>query len=142
MKQVVKEILTALSDIKASLFIWGGMIVGELHTLAEKSTWVGNWIINDKVVMDLQWNIKYAGEELQGVLIALALFFYTNTKFNRTTAKAVVFYYIIDLLFYFYNYKRDGYGWTYTLTLIIWIYFYNHGRRSTTAIRPGVIAKT
>jgi hypothetical protein len=114
------------------------MIVGELHTLWEQSNATANWIINDKVVMPIQWNVKYAGGEVQGLLIALALFFYKDTKFNRTTAKAVVFYYSLDLLFYFYNYKRDGYGWTYTLTLIVWLYFYNHGKRKRPADRPGV----
>ena len=142
MKPTIKEIVTALASIKASLFIWGSMIIGELHTLAEKSTWFGNWIINDNKPMSLQWNIKYAGEEIQGLFIAMAFFFYTDNKFNRTTAKSVVFYYIIDTLFYFYNYKLDGYGWTYTLTLIAWILIYNYGGRSTTTVRPGITFET
>jgi len=128
--------------MKSSILIWLSMIVGELHTLWEQSTATANWIINDKVVMPVQWNVKYAGEEIQGLCIALALFFYKNTKFNRTTAKAVVFYYIADTLFYFYNYKRDGYGWTYTFTLIAWLYFYNHGRFSTTTERQRITFKT
>lgn len=88
--------------------------------------------------MPIQWNVKFAEQELQAILVALAFVYYRDTKFNRTTAKAIVFYYILDLLFYFYNYKTDGYGWTYTLTLIAWVLIYNYGR-NTTSNRQGVI---
>lgn len=129
--------------MKSSIFIWLSFLAGELHTIWENSMAQANWIINQKVMMPIQWNIKYAGEEVQGILIALAILFYKDTKFNRTTAKAFVFYYILDLLFYFYNYKRDGYGWTYTLTLIAWILIYNYGtRRSATQIGQGTLIKT
>lgn len=118
-----------LGSIKFSILIWISLLVGEAHTLLEYTTEKTNWILNDYVPMTIQWNMKYGAGEFQNIIVALAVVFYKDTKFNRTTAKAFVFYYILDLLFYFYNYKRDGYGWTYTLTLIAWILIYNHGNR-------------
>jgi hypothetical protein len=123
--------MVVLKEHKSSLLIWLSLIIGELHTLFEQSSNTANWILNNKVVMTIQWNLKYAGDEVQGLLLALAILFFRRNKFNITTAKAFVFFYIIDTLFYFYNYKRDGYGWTYTLTLIAWILIYNHGNKST-----------
>lgn len=130
-----------LKPYKTTLFIWFSLIVGEAHTFFENSKASANWIFNNYVYIPIQWNVKYAGNEIQNVLIALAFLFYRDNKVNKATIKTFLFYYILDLLFYFYNYKRDGYGVVYTLLLIFWIYTYRYGRINSTN-RQGVAIKT
>ncbi len=79
--------------------------------------------------MQMQWNVKYATDEVWFILMALAILNYQPNRINRTTVITYTVYCILDLFYYFYNYKQEGYGWVYTAVLATWILIYNHGRR-------------
>ena len=70
-----------------TLLLWASLLVGEVHTFWEDSTKSENWIIGEKVEMPIQWNLKYAGDEVIGILIALAIVFYNRNRINETAAK-------------------------------------------------------
>lgn len=114
-----------------TLLLWASLLVGEVHTFWEDSTKSENWIIGEKVEMPIQWNLKYAGDEVIGILIALAIVFYNRNRINETAAKVFVVYHIADFMFYFYNFKREGYELVYFIILIFWILIYNHGCKHT-----------
>ena len=118
-----------MKQYSTTILLWAALLVGEVHTLWENSTKEENWIIAANVKMPVQWNVKFAGEELIGVLVALAMVLYRPNRINYTATRVFLLYYIADFLLYFYNYKREGYGWIYTFTLIAWILIYNHGKR-------------
>lgn len=121
-----------------TLLIWASLIVGEVHTFFENSQSVQNWIVFDYVPMLLQWNVKFLGNELTGILIGLALILYQENRINRTTAKVYILFMIADFLMYFCTYKRDWYEWVYLFVLISWILIYNSdGKRKRTTDRPG-----
>lgn len=125
-----------------TLLLWLALLVGELHTLWEDSTKEVNWILSEKVMMPIQWNVKYAGDELMGILVALSIVFYRGNRINNTAAKVFFLYYIADCVFYFYNFKREGYDWIYTFLMISWIIIYNRNGRINTSKRQGTLIKT
>lgn len=115
---------------KTTILIWASLIVNEAHTFFENVTKEANWILTKKVPMLIQWNVKFVGEEVSGLLIALALLLYSKNKINDTTVKVFVLYWVMDLILYFYDYKgRDSYKWVYLVILISWILIYNHGSK-------------
>jgi high-affinity Fe2+/Pb2+ permease len=131
-----------MKQYSTTLLIWASLIAGEIHTFFENLNVVQNWILFDNVPMDIQWNVKFVGNEIQGVLIALALLTYKKNRINDTTAKVYVGYLIADLFLYFCNYKRDGYEWMYLFILISWILIYNrNGKRIRTTDRQGITIK-
>lgn len=105
------------------------MLIGELHTFWENSTEKANWILTREVVMPIQWNVKYATDEVWFVLMAFALYLFRPNRINRTTALAYGVFCMADMFMYFYNYKQEGYGAVYTLLLITWIIIYNYDTR-------------
>jgi uncharacterized membrane protein YozB (DUF420 family) len=132
-----------VKEFLSTLFIWASLIVGEIHTLFENMTLKANWILTKSVVMPVQWNVKFAGEELQGILYALAFIFWEKTRINKTTAWAFLIYYVVDCIFYFYNYKQreGGYAVIYLIILISWILIYNNYGRKCTTDGSGIAAK-
>ncbi len=120
-----------------TIIIWASLLIGELHTLWEKCTINQNWIISRKVMMPVQWNIKYATDELWFVLMGLAILWYQDNRINKTTVLAYIAFCIVDFLMYFWNYKQTGYGAIYTFLLIAWILIYNYGSKRS-ANRQGI----
>ena len=116
-------------NIRTTIIIWVSLLVGELHTLWEGTTEQANWILTRSVPMSVQWNVKYATDEVWFILMALAILNYQPNRINRTTVITYTVYCILDLFYYFYNYKQEGYGWVYTVVLVTWILIYNNGRR-------------
>lgn len=88
--------------------------------------------------MPVQWNVKYATDELWFILMAAAILLYVPNRTNKATVKAFLIYCSLDLVMYFYNYKQEGYGAIYTILLISWILIYNNGQRKH---RQGIIDK-
>jgi len=125
---------------RTTILIWASLIVNEVHTFFENVNKEVNWILTKNVPMLVQWNVKFIGDEMSGLLIALALFFYDRNRINETTVKVFVVYWVIDFILYFYNYKQpDSYKWVYLIILILWILIYNHGtKRIRTTNRQGV----
>lgn len=121
-----------------TLIVWASLLVGELHTFWENGTAKVNWILTKEVVMPIQWNVKYAADELWFILMAFAIYLFKDNRINRTTALSYAVFCMADMFMYFYNYKQEGYGAMYTLLLITWIIIYNHGS-SRSANRQGVI---
>jgi TctA family transporter len=126
-----------IREYATTLLVWLAMIIGEIHTLFENSKASVNWIITEKVVMPVQWNVKYAGEEVLMVLFILAFLMYRKNRVNDTTVKALVVFYIADFLFYFYNFKHadGGYGYIYVLLLVAWIRIYNRKAKNEIVLR-------
>lgn len=122
-----------------TLIIWASLIIGELHTLWENSTKEANWIWTKNVQMPIQWNVKYAADEVWFILMAVAILLYVPNRINRTTVLAYLTFCILDLVMYFYNYKQEGYEAIYTYLLIAWILIYRHGN-STTNRQRDIIA--
>lgn len=125
-----------------TMLIWLSLIMGEVHTLVEDVNSTSNWIISKYIPMTLQWNFKMMGDEIVGVLLALAMLFYEKNRINRTTVKVFFVFYVLDFAMYFYNYKqKPEYGWVYLIILIAWILIYNHGS-SRTKNRQGITTTT
>lgn len=125
-----------------TMLIWLSLIIGEVHTLVEDVNSTSNWIISKYIPMTLQWNFKMMGDEIVGVLLALAMLFYEKNRINRTTVKVFFVFYVLDFAMYFYNYKqKPEYGWVYLIILIAWILIYNHGS-SRTKNRSGITTTT
>lgn len=116
-----------MKKYRTTLLIWASLLIGELHSLWEKCTTNQNWILTKKVVMPIEWNVKYVSDEVWFIMMALAILFYEKNRINRTTVLAYTAFCIIDMFMYFYNYKREGYGAVYTFLLIAWILIYNYG---------------
>jgi hypothetical protein len=127
-----------------TLLIWASLIVNEVHTFFENIDKEASWILTKDVPMLIQWNVKFIGDEVSGLLIALALLLYKKNRINDTTVKVFVAYWIIDLLLYFYDYKQpDSYKWVYLVILILWVLIYNHAtKRSRAAERQRIIIET
>lgn len=118
-----------------SLILWASLLISELHTLFGSQ--LTNWILAKRVDMPLNWNIKYATDELWFVMMGFAILFYTPNRINRASVISYIVFCIIDLLMYFVNYKTEGYGAIYTALLITWIIVYNHGSKH----RTGMVSK-
>jgi hypothetical protein len=127
-----------------TLLIWASLIVNEVHTFFENINKEASWILTKDVPMLIQWNVKFIGDEVSGLLIALALLLYKKNRINETTVKVFVAYWVIDLVLYFYDYKQpDSYKWVYLVILILWILIYNHAtKRSRATERQRAIIET
>lgn len=126
-----------------TILLWASLIVGEIHTFWEDSTASANWILIKDVTMPVQWNVKFVGDEISGILIALAILFYQRNRINATAAKVFVIFYVTDFLLFFYSYKQEGYEWVYLIIMISWILIYNrNGKRNRTTERQRIIIKT
>lgn len=134
MVKVIKQYYT-------TVIIWLSLLVNELHTLWENSSKVENWILETNVPMLLQWNVKYATDEIWFILMALAILCYKPNRINKATVKAFLCFCVVDMMMYFYNFKQEGYQGIYTFLLIAWILFYNYGKRIRTTDRQGTVAK-
>lgn len=126
-----------MRNYATTLIIWASLIIGELHTLWENSKQTANWIISKRVEMPVQWNVKYATDEIWFVLMGFAIYLYLPNRINRATVKAYIAFCFLDMLMYFYNYKQQGYEAVYTFLLITWVLIYNYG----TTNRQGISYK-
>jgi hypothetical protein len=106
----------------ATTFLIGlTLLVNEIHTFWErKPVSIQNWIIDAYKPMTVQWNVKYASDQLNFILFAFALLLYVPNRANRSTAITLVCYAFLDTIAYFYNYKTFGYGLIYLILAGIW----------------------
>ena len=101
------------------------IMLGELHTFWEKGEQhVENWIVEEYRPMTVQWNVKYAIDELNPILYFVAMFLFVPNRVNKTTVLSFILFASVDTLSYFYNYKTYGYGWMYFLLVICWLIVY------------------
>lgn len=121
-----------------TLLIWLSLLTGELHSLWENSTAKANWILTEKREMLIEWNVKYATDELWFILMAWAMLLYKPNRINRTTVAAYLYFCIVDMCMYFYNYKREGYAAIYTFLLIAWVIIYNRNGKHRTDNRQRI----
>jgi hypothetical protein len=109
-----------------SILLYLSLLIGEVHTLFENTgNSLINWIWFRSVPMTLQYNVKYATNQLWYIFVFVAMLYYTPNRINKTTVRAFVFYSVIDTLFYFINYKTFEYSIVYFLVLWYWIIDYN-----------------
>lgn len=109
----------------SSLLLAISLIVGEIHTFWEGGAIrMQNWIYSVDRTMALQWNIKFASMQLQGILIAFAIYYFVKSKANTTAAASFVFFQFVDTYRYFYNYKLDGFGWAYIAAAVFGFLYY------------------
>lgn len=104
------------------------ILIGELHTFWERSSLqVSNWIIFRYVPMSLQWNIKFAADELNPILYFIAFLLYGKypNRVNKTTVKTFIWFCTIDAGLYFLNWKTFSYGYMYVALIIIWFVTYH-----------------
>lgn len=103
------------------------IVIAEAHSFVpdEYATKKQNWIYSIDRTMEIQWNVKFLGDQINLILYSLALFFYNRNKVNRTTVVAFICFSVIELGMYFHNYKTLNYGSVYVWTLVIWLLVYN-----------------
>lgn len=108
------------------------LFIGEVHTYWEgRPLRPQNWIWKVSREMPLQWNIKYASDQLSFILIALAFVVYVPNRVNKATAIAFFYFAVLSGFLYFYNYKTLGYGWIYICFVIVWfLAFFRHKNRN------------
>jgi hypothetical protein len=109
-----------------ALLIYACFVVAELHHLWANDTSVQNWILVKYTPMPVQWNVKYASDQLVCIMIALAMFCYGQTP-SKSNGKAVLVYLlwvIFDTLVYFYNYKSFLYWQMYPCLLFVMAFVY------------------
>lgn len=108
------------------------LFIGEVHTFWERGPLrPQNWIWKVQREMPLQWNIKFAADQLCFIMLCAAFLLYSPNRVNRATAVTFFCFAIIDTLLYFYNYKTYGYGYIYLILTGIWLYAYFWHKNST-----------
>lgn len=114
----------------ATILLISTFLIGELHTFWEKASQAPvNWIYAVSRPMCVQWNVKYLSEELNWLLVALALLLYRSNRVNRSAAIAYVFYRCADVALYLYNYKTFGYGFLYMAIALVFAISYLTNKR-------------
>lgn len=110
----------------STLLLASTLIIGEIHVLWEGgAARVQNWIWRVPVPMPLQWNIKYVCDQVNWIIVAIAIYKYTPSRVNKSAAATYIMFQITDTLLYFYNYKTYGYGWVYLWLILFGTVFYH-----------------
>jgi len=91
--------------------------------------------------MTLQWNFKYAADQLYYILMGFAILFYKPNRINKTSVMTYVLYCIADMVSYFINYKTSEafYKVEYLLLIIVWILIYKRNGSSRTTNGQGIV---
>ncbi len=111
-----------MKQYASTLLVVISMFLGELHTFWEREPLrPQNWIYAVSREMPLQWNIKFAADQLAYLMIAIAFLLFVRNRVNMATATALTVFAVLNLGMYFYNYKTFGYGWLYIAFVIVWI---------------------
>lgn len=98
--------------------------VGELHLLWYNDLTTVNWIISEPHPMLLHWNVKYAADGLQWLLVPVMIYTYNKTLINRVTLTTLFVWLAFDFFAYFYNYKTFNYFVIYGWILPLWAVLY------------------
>lgn len=101
------------------------IVIAESYSYAGKYAMVKqNWIYSVDRTMELQWNLKYAADQVNAILYFIAMFLYNKNRINKTTVVTFIILCFIDLVMYFHNFKTLHYGSVYVWTFIIWVILY------------------
>lgn len=98
--------------------------IGEIHTFWERASQEPvSWILTKYTPMPIQWNVKYVGDQVNFILIAVAMHLYGKTPngVNKASVLAYICYAVIDTLMYFYDYKTFNYYIVYFIIAVIWL---------------------
>jgi hypothetical protein len=103
-------------------------MISEIHTFWSGNNIVQNWIWYRPTPMLVQWNVKFAMDQLVWMVIALTIILYGKTrsqnKINHTSVIVFLLWCVFDTFSYFYNYKTFGYFATYFWIIGWWVIIY------------------
>lgn len=113
------------------------IFIAEAHSYVGRcATVVQNWIYAVERPMEIQWNIKYASDQVNAIIYFVAMLLYLPNRINRTTVITFIILCIVDAAMYFHNFKTLYYGSVYLWTIILWLFLYN-----IKAIRYAIISR-
>lgn len=102
------------------------IVIAESHTyIPEKYAKLKqNWIYSVDWTMEVQWNVKMLGDEINAILYAFAMLCYIPNRVNKAMVITFIFYCCVDLFMHLHNAKTLHYGSVYVWTLGIWTLVY------------------
>lgn len=106
-----------LKKYAVGLLLASTFFIAELHNFWAGDPRMQNWIVAAYKPMTIQWNVKYASDQLNWILIIFAMFLYgfpfSRNRFNHEIVIIYLAWVIFDTVLYFYNFKTVGYGVVY-----------------------------
>lgn len=112
--------------IASTLIILVSIVIAEAHSYIPEpyASKVENWIRTVDWPMEVWWNAKMLGDEINSILYAFAMFLFIPNRVNKSTAVAFIFLCCVDLIMYLHNAKTLHYGSVYIWALGIWTLAY------------------